>query len=247
MSLLVRRLRQVGKALRLLPDPVYRHGLRHGVGASIEHQSVVAALRVATLVDVGANVGQFSLLVRKLHPDAQVFAFEPLAAAAARYRALFAGMPGVTLHQAALAPETGRATMHVSASADSSSLLPISDRQTEMFPGTAEVGTEEVRTGPLDAFVAPADIREPALLKIDVQGFELEVLHGCASLLDRFDHVYVEASFVALYEGQALADEVISYLESSGFELAGRHNESRDARGQLVQADFLFRRRALSC
>lgn len=247
MSLLARRMRQLVKALRLLPDPVFRHGLRHGVGASIEHQPVIAALHVATLVDVGANVGQFSLLVRKLHPGARIFAFEPLAAAAASYRALFAGMPGVTLHQAALAPEAGLATMHVSASADSSSLLPISERQTEIFPGTGEVGTEEVRTGPLDAFLAPADIVAPALLKIDVQGFEREVLQGCATLLDRFDHVYVEASFVALYEGQALADEVISYLESWGFDLAGRHNESRDASGQPVQADFLFRRRALSC
>jgi FkbM family methyltransferase len=228
------------KALRLLPNPVFRRGLRFGVGATIEHRAVIAPMNLATVVDIGANVGQFSLLVRGLHPGARIFAFEPLADAATRFRRLFDGDGGVTLHQAAVAPARGTATMHVSAAADSSSLLPIGARQSELFPGTEEVGTAEVEAGPLDAFVAAHDIVAPALLKIDVQGFELEVLRGAQSLLDRFAHVYVEASFEALYEGQALADEVIAFLAAEGFAEAGRYNLSLGPDGKPVQADFLF-------
>jgi len=237
-----RRLRKLVKFLRLLPNPVYRRGLRYGVGAAIEHRDIIGSLSLASVVDVGANVGQFSLLVRALHPDAQIVAFEPLPDAAARYRQVFQGDGKAVLHEAAIAPEQGRATMHVSASADSSSLLPISDRQSELFPGTQEIGTTDVAAGPLDGFVAAGQLASPAMLKIDVQGFELEVLRGSATLLADFAYVYVEASFEALYEDQALFEDVARFLESEGFVEAGRYNIAHTADGSPIQADFLFRR-----
>lgn len=237
-----RRTRKLVKLLRLLPNAVYRRGLRHGVGAAIEHRRLIGSLSLATVVDVGANVGQFSLLVRALHPEAGIIAFEPLPDAAARYRQVFEGDNRATLHEAAIAPEQGSATMHVSASADSSSLLPISDRQSELFPGTEEVGTTDVDVGPLDSFVTSDDVRAPAMLKIDVQGFELEVLRGSAALLPAFAYVYVEASFEALYEDQALFADVAAFLEAQGYEEVGRYNLSYTPDGAPIQADFLFRR-----
>ena len=57
----------------------------------------------------------------------------------------------------------------------------------------------------------------PALLKIDVQGFELEVLRASRPLLGAFEHVYVEASFEVLYAGQALAGDVAAFLRAHGF------------------------------
>ena len=237
-----RRARQLVKLLRLLGDPVFRRGLRFGVGAGIEHRAAIAPMTLETVVDVGANTGQFSLLVRALHPPARIVAFEPLAGAAARYRRVFARDPEATLHEAAIAPRPGAATMHVSARPDSSSLLPITDRQSALFPGTEAVGTVRVEAGPLDAFITRADLIAPALLKIDVQGFELEVLRASLSLLAAFDHVYVEASYEELYAGQALAGDVAAFLAGHGFAAAGRFNVSRDRDGKPVQADFLFRR-----
>jgi len=239
-----RRARKFLKLLRLLSNPIYRRGLRFGVGAAIEHRHVVGDMALASVVDVGANVGQFSLLVRALHPAARIVAFEPLPEAAARYRQVFDGDGRVTLHEAAVSPEAGTATMHVSAAADSSSLLPISERQSELFPGTEEVGTTDVAVGPLDQFVDASEIQAPAMLKIDVQGFELEVLRGSVGLLPSFDHVYVEASFEALYEDQALFADVEAFLVSQGFEEVGRYNVAQTDQGTPIQADFLFRRRA---
>ena len=80
------------------------------------------------------------------------------------------------------------------------------------------------------------------MFKLDVQGFELEALRGCESLLGRFEHVYCECSFVPLYEGQALADEVIAWLRERGLRLVGVYNLACDREGQAVQADFLFER-----
>jgi FkbM family methyltransferase len=239
---IARRARQALKLLRLLARPGYWRGLRFGVGATIEHAPVIRALRPANVVDVGANVGQFSLLAATLCPNARIIAFEPMPDAAATYRKLFAGNARVTLHQLAIAADSGEATLHVSARADSSSLLPIGEGQTTVFPGTEEVGAMQIETAPLDAVLKPEDIVSPALMKIDLQGYELEVLRGSAALLPRFDHIYVEASFVPLYEGQPLYDEVASFLKEHGFHEAERHNLTVDAKGAPVQADFLFAR-----
>lgn len=79
------------------------------------------------------------------------------------------------------------------------------------------------------------------MLKLDVQGFELEALRGCESLLHCFPFVYAECSFMELYEGQALAHEVIAWLRERGFVLKGVYHMGYDGRGQAVQGDFLFR------
>ena len=77
-----------------------------------------------------------------------------------------------------------------------------------------------------------------------MQGYELEALRGCGSLLAHFTWVYCECSFLPLYEGQALADEVIAWLRERGLRLVGVYNLAYDRGGQAVQADFLFQRAA---
>ena len=84
------------------------------------------------------------------------------------------------------------------------------------------------------------DIISPALLKIDVQGFEKNTLAGCNKLLHKFDVVYIELSFTELYSGQALADEVIHLMRQQNYRLDGVYNVSYDKDGKAIQADFLF-------
>jgi FkbM family methyltransferase len=193
-----------------------------------------------TVVDIGANRGQFALVARHCFPEARILSFEPLPGPSRTFQRVFAGDPSVILHPVAIGPERGETTIHLSARDDSSSLLPISSLQNTLFPGTAEAGTATVTVGPLSDFVAAEEIEPPALLKLDVQGFELQVLRGCEDLLDRFALVYAECSFVELYLGQALADEVIAWLHERGFGLRGVYNMTYDRRGRAIQADFLF-------
>jgi hypothetical protein len=132
--------------------------------------------------------------------------------------------------------------MHVSAKDDSSSLLEITDKQVEVFPGTNEVGVETVDLARLGECVSVTQIESPALLKLDVQGYELSALQGCEDVLPRFDWVYVECSFVELYSGQAVADDVIVWLRQRGYGLAGVYNMAYDRGGAPIQADFMFER-----
>lgn len=234
-------MKRAAKLIAILRVATYRNALlRHWVAATVEHADALGGLKLRTVVDVGANRGQFTLFALHTFPAARIVSLEPLAEPAARFRRVFAKERRVTLHHAALAPETGQSTMHVSGHDDSSSLLPITARQGQLFQGTAEVRTETVRTGPLSEFLDSASIEEPALLKVDVQGYELEALRACGELLDRFAYVCVEASFVELYQDQVLADDLIAWLQEHGYELVRTYGGSSDEHGRRIQADMLF-------
>ena len=93
-----------------------------------------------------------------------------------------------------------------------------------------QAGTASIRVTRLSDALPAGEIAAPALLKLDVQGFELPALEGCEGVLDRFDWVYVECSFMELYAGQAFADAVIAWLRERGLRLAGVYNMSYDSR-----------------
>lgn len=234
------------KLLAILRVPAWRSALRrHSVAAGVEHTSVLRQLDgCRTVVDIGANRGQFALVARHCLPAATVVSCEPLSGPAALFRRVFAGDSRVRLFEVAIGPESGEAVIHLSSRDDSSSLLPITARQNALFPGTAEAGTAIIRVARLADHVSAEAIAPPALLKLDVQGFELLALAGCEALLDRFAWVYVECSFVELYAGQAFADAVITWLDDREFILRGVYNMAYDAAGRAVQADFLFGKRA---
>lgn len=233
------QLLRLKKMCVILRQPSLRRAFfKYWVMAGVEHR---AALNrpLATVVDIGANRGQFALAARAIS-GAKVVSFEPLPEVAVLFEKVFSGDSGVKLHVAAIGEKPEKRLMHLSARDDSSSLLEIGDAQSEFFPGTHEVGTLEVRVGTLDEFLSEGEIVRPAMLKLDVQGFELQALAGCGSLIGNFDYIYCECSFVELYKNQKLAWNVVDCLRSWGFGIAGMYNPSYDDDGNCIQADMLF-------
>jgi len=135
--------------------------------------------------------------------------------------------------------EPGEGRMHLATRTDSSSLLALSARQKTIF-GMEHAGAVQVPIERLDACLA-TPLPRPALLKIDVQGFGLEVLKGATDLLPHVDAVYVEVSYIELYEGQALHEDIERFLTEAGFSMQGRYNAYLH-QGEPVQADLLFHR-----
>lgn len=235
-------LRKARKLLRLLRTPSYRAALRHGVAATIEHDAVPFGHDYRSVIDVGAHQGQFSLFASTRFPGATLWAIEPLAEPRARLQRVLVGKP-LTVIAAAASNTRGIAAFHVSNASDSSSLLEITAANVQAFAGTAEARVISVWSAPLDELLDGAALARPCLLKIDVQGAELDVLTGAERTLELVDEALVECSFVELYRGQALADDIVSYLSERGFDLSGVHSLVRDAGGRRLQADLLFRRR----
>lgn len=236
--------RAAAKSLRCLVHPLHRSALLgHRIAAAVEHTPVLLRTAAATVIDIGANKGQFALAAIAALPQCEVISFEPLDGEADRFERALRGRDRVRLHRLAIGESDGTATLHVSARPDSSSLLPIGAMQSSAFPGTQASGRRDVRIARLNSILSPPRMRTPVLLKIDVQGYELRCLRGCDELLDLIEWVYVECSLLEFYVGQHLACDVIEHLSARGFDLDGIHHVTPDREGRVLQADFLFRRR----
>ncbi|UPK25708.1 FkbM family methyltransferase [Bradyrhizobium sp. 195] len=232
------RARKLSYALRV---PLFRRALRTGVLAGVEHTYALRHLTPGLVIDIGANRGQFALLARHLWPAAYITSFEPLPGPNAICRKAMVGDERFKLFEAAVSTETGSSTINVTREDDSSSLLPLGEEHQRLY-GSSIASTLTIKTDRLCAFIAPDECPASCLLKIDTQGFELEVLKGSEELLRRVQHIYAELSFIELYRGQPLASEVISYLHAKGYQLAGVFNVAHDGADRPIQADMLFSR-----
>jgi len=200
-------------------------------------------LRPKTVIDVGANIGQFTVAAMKIFQDVTVCAFEPLPDAAAQFRRHTAGFRGIALHQVALGATAGTATLRVSANSVSSSLLPMKPAHGEAFPESKAVRTIDVPITTLDGVLAGSVLVRPVLLKVDAQGFEAQVLQGASAALAQIDHVLIEVSLVPLYEGEPTFTELANRLAEQGFVLDAAVGSLESPKTQeILQLDVLFRR-----
>lgn len=215
--------------------------LKTGVAPSIELRPVLQGQSPEVVIDIGANVGQFTLLAMIDWRPEKIVAFEPLASAGRKYRKAFGSRRDVVLHQVAIGSDASEQTLHITSRSDCSSLLPVGSLQASGFPGSDEVGLEPVSVAPLATYVSGADLEQrTVLVKIDVQGYELEVLAGLEPILRGLDLVLVELSFERLYEGQPLASEVIGWMMERSWRIERVGVPSVNSEGRAVQSDFLF-------
>jgi FkbM family methyltransferase len=206
---------------------------------AVEHIEAIRRLNPKTLIDVGANKGQFSLVARYLFPEIEIHAFEPLE----RERKLLASVISqpVTIYESALGDMEGQATFFVTSRADSSSLLKPGAGEKAAF-GVVVSSTLTVPVARLAELIDATNLPRPILMKADVQGGELGVCKGAKGILSAIDAIYCEVSFVPLYELQPLAHELIEYLAAEGLYLRGAFNQSTTAKFGPTQADLLFSR-----
>ncbi len=203
---------------------------------------LLRAERVGLVLDVGANVGQYARRLRDGGYGGRIVSFEPLSGPYMELSRRSASDPSWNAHRMALAASEGWAEINVAVKPSRSSLLEIDERHAESTPDSAYVGKETVPTVRLDTLwddvVRDAD---RVFLKIDVQGFEMEVLRGAEAVLDRLHGIQVELSLVPLYVGAPAWREVVDWIAERGFELAGIEPAFVE-RGRLLQVDGIFLR-----
>ncbi len=195
----------------------------------------------ATVLDVGANKGQFSRAAATAFPGARIIAFEPLEAVAAEWRRHLADVATAEIHVCALGAEDATVAFHPHEYTLSSSVLPLAaGAGAEGGGGAGELPAVEVPVRRLDDVVTLDDLRAPLLAKLDVQGYELEVLRGAEATLRHVDALVVELAFERHYEGQPLFTEVLDHLGAQGFALDVPIDVRRDESGTVVEMDGLF-------
>lgn len=231
-SLQERRLRK----LRNTPA----HELSLGHIESLELLEMARASGINVIYDIGANVGTWALLAKAIFPDAIVEAFEPLPVHQVSFAKRFDVASGVTLHPIGLGPENATMPLRVTSLSDASSILRIASASYDHF-GLTEVDQVPIPVRRLDDYCAEKNLIMADLIKLDVQGFELEVLTGGISVLAHAKALIVEVSFVELYENQCTFPELCSFLEQHDFRVRAL-GASTPIAAPLVQADVLFMR-----
>lgn len=194
--------------------------------------------------DVGANSGQYATDLRMAAYSGRIVSFEPLSGPFALLKRNASKDPLWDCRQCALGDSDGSVSINVAGNAGaSSSILPMLKAHSDAFPPANYVDTEEVPIHQLDSvaseFLRPTDV---AFLKIDVQGFEKNVIAGGKkTIADHVVGMQLELSFVPLYEGAMLIREALDLAYSLGFTLMGLVPGFSDPRdGRMLQADGIF-------
>ena len=109
------------------------------------------------------------------------------------------------------------------------------------FPFTATSSQIEVMMERLDNFLTTINPDDKTLIKIDVQGYESEVISGGEEVLKKSKVVFIETSFRELYTGQKLFEDVYKRLEGIGYKYKGSSNNVYSSiSGEILQADSIF-------
>ena len=196
---------------------------------------------INTIFDVGANIGQFSKAVNHFYPKANVFSFEPDPDTFIKLKKNTKDYKMIKAHNYAFGNKDGVIEFNKNSYDHSSSVLNLHKDNTD-FPG-GTIRKINVDIFCLDKKADVLGLKEPALLKLDVQGFELEVLRGGAKSLSGFKYILFESSLDTLYENQPDFSQINNYLEEKGFFLYKMLDFNMGKNLNYIEADFLYKKK----
>lgn len=201
----------------------------------------IRQLGIRTVIDVGAHKGEFSSAMRALFPETRIYAFEPLPCCCGVLQRKLGSNAYMEAFPVAVGRQASTVTLWRSRYPKSSSVLPMANLHKVSFPRTALSTPVTVEMKALDEYSQQMQLAAKVLLKIDVQGYESEVLQGATALLREIDYVLLEISFRPLYEGQCSFAEIHAILQEAGFSYSGNLEQLLSpVDGSILQADAFF-------
>ncbi len=193
--------------------------------------------------DIGAHRGETAEIFSNSFPHAHIHSFEPAPETFADLKRRTSCLKNVRTINAALGNFSGVSTLNVNKSTATNSLLRPGDVDDNAIADLMQpTGTSSVTVRTLDGYCAEAGIDFIDLLKMDVQGFEIQVLRGARQFLDglQISLIFCEVSFELLYEGQPLFEDVYSEVVKSGFRLVDLYGHVRAPVESIRWCDALF-------
>lgn len=189
-------------------------------------RNVVHLLRkknITTVLDLGANIGQYANRLRSAGYKGEIISFEPIAAPYEKLKKEAADDVNWRIApRMAIGNDDGEIEINKYSSDDMSSILQLKDDLPENIrkatPNLAHTAVEKVPVKKLDSiFDEYVSNGEKTLLKIDVQGFEKQVLEGAAKSLEKIEGIQIELSLIPIYEGETHYLDMLTYLKNLGF------------------------------
>jgi FkbM family methyltransferase len=208
-------------------------------------RELLRRLDIDCVLDVGANAGQYRDFLRnKVFYDGIIVSFEPVAQHVQTLRERSRADRDWHVEGYALGSREGSLPINVMVSDQFSSFLePNPEAVSEFADLNKPARSETVNVHTLD-MVLPAlqkrlNFQRP-YLKIDTQGFDIEVLRGAVRSLPHMKALQTEASVIGIYKGMPPYMETIRYLDERGFDITGIYPVSRDSGLRLVEFDCVM-------
>ncbi|UHA73153.1 FkbM family methyltransferase [Paenibacillus sp. 481] len=203
---------------------------------------------ISFVLDVGANIGQYALGLRNYGYEGMIVSFEPLENEFKQLHSTAQADEKWVCYNTALGNADTITELNVAGNSYSSSVLPMLKLHVDHAPESAYIGTQKAHMCRLDT------LRDQLLgnwhsiyMKVDVQGYELEVIKGALRTLPMIKFIELELSLHPLYQGQPLFLEMRDYMHSLGYEFIYSEEgfKSSDS-SEILQIDGIFVQRQLS-
>lgn len=207
-------------------------------------QKLLRTYHIDLVLDVGANRGQYGTEMRKLGYRGKIISFEPLASAYTLLERTAQADPAWQTFPFALGAQATETIINISGNSYSSSLLEMLPAHLALDSQSKYVGQQAIKVQTLDAlFESLCRDAHNIYLKMDTQGFELQVLAGAANSLAHIQTIQLEMSLVPLYEDAPLFKECFDYLTARNYQLVSFETGMvLPSTGQLTQIDGIFHR-----
>lgn len=198
-------------------------------------------LKIQNVIDVGSNVGQFGLDLRRHGFKGLIVSYEPVEETCRLLTRTVKEKQPWKIFQMGLGSIESQGEINVSANDGlSSSILKMGSLHLENFPESATVRIEQISISTIDNELVKLALKpEEILLKLDVQGFETEVLKGAPKSLSKIPLCYLEVSLLPLYEGEPSLLPILNQLNEFGHVVIDIFRGVKSKNGQLLQVDIL--------
>ena len=207
------------------------------------NQPWIRDLQLNSVLDIGANSGQYALSARAALPHARIISFEPLPDCYTELSRRMKSDPNFTALNVGLGDQPGELQIQRNEFSPASSFLTLNETHKNAFAFAQRTQPITVKVERLDDLARNLALTAPYMAKIDVQGYEDRVLRGGEATLRGATLLIVEMSYEPLYAGQPLFDQILKQVCAMGFVFRGAMDQLHCPKtGKLLQADGVFLR-----
>lgn len=197
----------------------------------------ISPIKPKYLFDGGFHKGWFSHTLSIIFPQIEICACDPMDF---QDQWLITSSISIIFFNVALSSAEGSKELLLVNDSQLHSLLPLNSKYQNSFGSEYKAidKSEVVHVSTIDSLLEKMDWPHCDLLKLDIQGSELDALKGARKHIKNVKAIYLEVSFEQIYQGQPIFEDINSFLESQGFKLSKILN----CRGKnyLLQADALY-------
>lgn len=211
--------------------------------AFIDQKRLLNNLVNGVILDVGSHIGDTTELYRKYFSQSKIFCFEPFSESCDYLKKRFINDSNIKIVETALGSKDETKTLYVSNYSNLNSL----QRPNERAWGFADEKSVDVETITLDQFCLENDIKQIDILKLDVQGSELDVLMGSETLLEKgnISLIYAEWQVVPLYKEHHEYYKIAEFLAGYEYQFYNLYNINESRSGQIRWADAIYTSKGL--